>query len=330
MKKKIIASIVFCVLVALMIGRVGNVLSEKRMNRYMILDDELERLDEKYELQIYGSCHAYTSYIPEIIMKQTDIKAYNMSNPGEIMPATYLRMFERFKKDIPKVALVETWGVNPYETYTPTDYILGSYLQSNIESLPLSKEKLEIIEEFEDLDIVSENSRIAKYKSRLLENSICTIDYYYSFNKANKTVGKNGTDWYYDEMVRRITNYGYKPYAENELLDYPQRQSVIDEGESLEIEPDIMKYVEKIIKLCEEKGVTLIFYRTPYRSTANELRKANYFAEYCKENNLIFFDLEKEIEYDYSCDFYDFEHLSKSGAKKSTEFLNAYILEALQ
>ena len=42
------------------------------------------------------------------------------------------------------------------------------------------------------------------------------------------------------------------------------------------------------------------------------------------------FDLEKEIEYDYSCDFYDFEHLSKSGAKKSTEFLNAYILEALQ
>ena len=96
------------------------------------------------------------------------------------------------------------------------------------------------------------------------------------------------------------------------------------------VETSNSTFQERFEKLCEEKGVTLIFYRTPYRSTANELRKANYFAEYCKENNLIFFDLEKEIEYDYSCDFYDFEHLSKSGAKKSTEFLNAYILEALQ
>lgn len=330
MKKRIIASIVFCVLVALMIGRVGNVLSEKRMNRYMILDDELERLDEKYELQIYGSCHAYTSYIPEIIMKQTDIKAYNMSNPGEIMPVTYLRMRERFKTDIPKVALVEIWGVNPYETYSLTEDILGSYMPSNIERLPLSKEKLDIIEEFEDLDRVSDNSRIAKYKSRLLENSLCYIDFNYSFDEANKTIGMNGTDWYYDEMVKRITNYGYRPFDAKEILDYPQEQAVIDEGESLEIEPNIMEYVKKVIELCEEKGVTLIFYRAPYRSTANELRKANYFADYCKENNVIFFDLEKEIEYDYSCDFCDYEHLAKSGAKKSTEFLNTYILEALQ
>lgn len=96
----------------------------------------------------------------------------------------------------------------------------------------------------------------------------------------------------------------------------------------LQIEPDIVKYILKIIELCEAYDVELIFYRSPYISSVNELRKLNHFAQICEENNVLFIDLEQEIDYDYSVDFVDYQHLSELGANKSTQYLIPYILEA--
>ncbi len=330
MNKRVIRSILFCALVVLLVIRFSYVLGEKSMNRYFILEQELERLDEKYELQVYGSCHAYTSYMPEIIIKQTGIKAYNMANPSEIIPTTYLRMLERFKTDKPKVALVETWGLNAYKTYIDSELIFDSYFSHNLERLPYSREKNAIINDFEELDIINENFPIAKYKTRLSENTMCSVDYNYSFNKANKTVGESGVNWIYSEMVKRKTNYGFKTNIETDVSDYLSEQAVIDEGATLEIEAKMMKYVDKIVELCQKNNVELIFYRSPYISFEEELKKVNYFADYCSEKGVLFIDLEKELEYDYTTDFCDYTHLSTKGAKKATNYLNTYILQALK
>lgn len=88
-----------------------------------------------------------------------------------------------------------------------------------------------------------------------------------------------------------------------------------------------MKYMDRIIDLCDRYGVEVIFYRSPYRATANELRKVNYLETYFQEKQIPFFDLEKEIEYDYTTDFCDYEHLSQHGALKSTVFLTEQFLE---
>lgn len=92
--KKWISLIVFCVLTVGLVSWINDVLVDKNINRYYMLEKE------------YG------------------VSCYNMANPGEIIPTTYLRMAQRFKTDVPKVALVEIWGVNPYETYDTTERIL--------------------------------------------------------------------------------------------------------------------------------------------------------------------------------------------------------------
>lgn len=122
--KRVISVLSALVVVALLVGVVasaGDILVRKSDNRYYMLEKELERRNENYEVQIYGSCHAYTAFNSMILVNGYDITCYNMANPGEIIPATYLRMMERFKIDPPKVALVETWGFNVYETYTSTE-----------------------------------------------------------------------------------------------------------------------------------------------------------------------------------------------------------------
>lgn len=75
--------------------------------------------------------------------------------------------------------------------------------------------------------------------------------------------------------------------------------------------------------------MTLIFYRSPYLSTENELRKLNHLEQICAVHGVLFIDLEAEVDYDYTVDFQDYQHLSENGANKSTLYLAEYILDAI-
>ena len=301
---------------------------EKYANRYYMMEKELEEIKD-VDVQIYGSCHAYTSFHSAYFEETYGISSYNMANPSEIMPATYLRMYERFKVDTPEVAVVEIWGVNAYETYFSSEEILDDYLRVNVELIPFSREKMEVINDFEALDMIEDNIPITKYRDRLLQFKINEFDFDYSFEKANEKYNPDGTDYFYGEMVDRFENNGYRFYSTIVLDDYEEQQAYVEPWETLEVEADLMKYVEKIIQLCEENDVELIFYRAPYRSCENELRKANWLEEYFSERNISYYDLEKEIEWNYGGDFYDYEHLGYNGAIKATDFLGDIIIEKM-
>ena len=320
--KRMISFLIVCLLALGMIHQANDVAVNKTHNRYYMLKQELARLDEDYDVQIYGSCHAYTSLDPTYLSKTRGLSAYNMANPSEIIPVTYLQMLEQFKDHAPQTVLVEIWGINPYETYIDTETILTSYLPSNIEQLPPSAEKQAVIREFENLDALGENFALAKYKSRLQSFSLTDVDYNYSYELLDALCNTNEDMAYiYREMESRFSGSGYRTLDSTALPDYPAQQATIAPGETLEIEPVILTYIDKIIALCDDYDVELIFYRAPYRSTANELRKANYLADYLAERSVPFFDLEKELTWDYTTDFNDYEHLSQAGATKATAFL---------
>lgn len=333
--KKLIACVLFCVLVLSLIVRANDILVSKQYNRYYMMDHAIEVQEETFEVQVYGACHSYTSFHPATLEAETSLNSYVMGNPGEIFPVTYLRMMEHFKVDTPKVALVEIWGINAYETYSSQERIFEFYMQPNLELLPLSLEKLEVIQDFDSLDLVLENLAIAKYKERLINQELESFDFDYSF----ESVAVATSAYNKEEMTMRMTNRGfcimpywhentaYDPYVE--VLDYQDRQPNVADSEKLELEADLLKYVDKIIALCEDNGVELIFYRAPYISTANELRKANWFADYCAEKGVLFLDLEKEVSFDLETDFLDYHHLNDVGAVKATKYLAPYILEAI-
>lgn len=334
--KRIIACLVFCALTAGLIAFANDVLLYKNYNRYYMLRQELARLDEEYDVQVFGACHSYTSFQARYFEETYGLTSYVMGGPGEIFPVTWLHMLERFEEDVPEVALVEIWGIHAYETYDTREKILGYYLQPNVELFPFSAAKAEVIRDFDTLDMVLENFPIAKYKDRLIEGDLTGVDFNYSFEGVCELT----SDYDKEEMSMRFANNGfcvmpmwhddpaYDPYIE--VLDFDERQPDVAEDDLLELEADMLKYVEKIIALCEEKGVELIFYRAPYLSKENELRKTNWFARYCAERNVLFLDLEKEMTFDLETDFLDYHHLNETGALKATDYLASYILKALE
>lgn len=330
--KSIVCCVVFVALVLYLLSGVTEVLTPKLENRYYVLEDYLENHPEDtlHDLQIFGSCHSYTSFNPIYMQELTGVSSFVYGNAGEIIPVTYARMAEQFRKHTPKVAVVEIWGINPYETYSSHDRVFGFYLANNLERVKFSLAKQEVIrdfqdKEFQDISLLTMNFPFMNYKDRLLDGSLTKLDFDYSFAET-----KDLTDLYtYKELLARLKNSGYRPNTTNVLADYPQRQNTIATGEILAIEPDIEEYVWKIIDLCKEKNVELIFYRSPYVSTENELKKVNRFKQICDEADVLFLDLEAEIAFDYKRDFLDYQHLSETGANKATEFLLPYIMDAM-
>ena len=334
--KNVLACIVFFVLTLLLIWRANDIVILKTDNRYYMMDHVIEEIDEHIQVQVFGSCHSYTSFQAAYFEQEYGYTAYDLGNPGELIPVTYLRMLERFKTDTPEVALVEIWGINAHETYHSQYENFEYYMPPNVERLPLSLEKLEVIEEYYSLDPLLENFPLAKYKDRIMNMELTREDFQYDLNdvavksftytqeKIRMRIENNG----FCEMPYYCFMRGYDPYLD--ISDYYARQAVVRDDELLEPEPDILKYLDKIIQLCDDYGVELIFYRTPYVSTANELKKANWLDQYLESKGILYLDLEKEMTFDIATDFLDYHHLNENGAIKATNFLAEYIQEAMQ
>lgn len=337
--KRIAACVIFWALIWVLVARVNDILVYKTYNRYYMLDEAVAQAEETYDVQVFGACHSYTSFQAQYFEENYNHSAFDLGGPGEIIPVTYLRMLERFQVDAPKVALVEIWGLNAYDTYTSEEEIFESYMPVNIDQLPLTLEKLEVINDYDSLDILTDNLYIAKYKDRLLNLELKAYDFDYSF----ENLAPNTSDYSRTEMTMRIENNGfcempmhldgagkdqiYTPYMA--IPDYYEKQAKVEDSEKMAYEDDIMKYVNKVIDLCEKYDVELIFYRAPYTSTENELKKSNWFTDFCKEKGITYVDLEKEIDFDINTDFLDYHHLNKYGAVKATDYLAKLILPHL-
>lgn len=337
MKNKILKALLFlaiviCVLLAV-ITTSGDILVDKSLHRYYMLEKELERRNETYDVQVYGSCHAYTSFDPMFLVEGYDISCYNMANPSEIIPSTYLRMLDRFAYDVPEVVLLDIWGLNAYETYIATTDILGGNSSNNLERIPFSLEKLEVISDFDTLDFVDCNFSTIRYRHRLLDGSLTAVDFQYTFERLKETYASYYQEilyenWLCEEMENRFAHNGYLSYPTVAQSTYMELQSEVEPDDQLEIEPVLMKYMDRIIDLCEAKGVKLIVYRAPYVATANEQRKLNWLEGYLQERGITFYDLEQIIPFDPMEDFRDLYHLSATGAAKATQFLAQDVLAA--
>lgn len=340
--RNILTCLLFVVLLFSSIVWVNHIVIEKETNRYYMMDKELEKQTEPFDVEVFGSCHAYTSFNPVQFEHEQGYSAYNLANPSEIIPISYVRMENEFRTRKPKVALVEIWGTSMYNTYVDEESILSSYSPLNVGTLPLTKSKNALIRDFEELDLWNENFPLARFKSRIIDNDLHAYDFHYSFENALKEREAEGTvehSWLFEEMEDRFTHNGSRIYPEileegeefAEKVEWQENIEQIDVGdEMLEVDDKIMKYVDKIIDLCETSGVKLIFYRAPYQANEIELKQANYLEKYFAERDIPYYDLEKNIEFNVQSDFQDENHLGINGNKKVTEFLGRKVTELLE
>lgn len=96
--------------------------------------------------------------------------------------------------------------------------------------------------------------------------------------------------------------------------------------EQKELPDSSVRLLDKIVNICNENNIRLIFYTVPYEG---EYNYSDAMAEYAAANNCTYLNLFEHMDdvgLNGDTDFMDIEHLNISGATKVADYLGEYIV----
>ena len=251
----------------------------------------------------FGSSHSYASFSPDIIENETGLVSYNFATQQQPIYITYYYMIETLKTQKPKYFILDTLMLT-----IDDEYATEGVIRDELDKMKLSKNKIEAIK----TRVKNKEERISYYLN--------IIKYHTRYNELNLNDIKIG-----------LTQIGLKNRG---FISLPQNSEImIDNTEILNIKEKEkisaknLEYLEKIVKLAKENKITLIFVKTPCNLTEKQVKNINWLKEYAQENNIEFIDYNVLIE-ELSLvngDFYDYGHLSGTGAEKLSKNFSEYL-----
>lgn len=317
----ILKAAVFCGLLIPAVIWMGNTFKqaskENIINRYNAqrFGDFYEN-DYKYDLIFIGSSHTYCTFDPKIFDERLGCSSYNMGMPLQLIASTYYELLDILEHQKPKTIVMDVyWGV------MSSDFQINQVTQL-FQVLNNDALKQEYISKVFPLsEKVKYSVDALKYQS----------DYF-----AYKTDE-------YDEKVRKAfglvkpaeethqtgkEEYGGKGFVYcdyNLLPDEYDRTNQFKEldGNSFSFSNEQMKYLDKIIELCREKDIQLIFVTAPVAPVSMGYIK-NYDAihdkinDVAEKNGIPYFDyniISKEEGLLTDENFRDDAHLNYSGVE---------------
>lgn len=266
------------------------------------------------DLVFLGSSHSYCTFDPEIFDNELGISSYQMGMPLQNPNSTYYTLLEVLNYQKPSAVVMEVyWGV------LEDDFELNQ-VKSLFQVLENENLKQDYMKNFPLAEQVKYNINLFKFQ----------LDYFsYKGNDIQTRVRNkfNLIDTVNEKQVG-IEEYRSKGYT---FCNYNMLESEFDstnqfkdyDGKDWEFSDVQKKYLQKIIDICKDNDIELIFVTAPIANVSMEYIK-NYDVIYNKIKN---FADENEIFYiDYNLEnlekklltndnFRDDAHLNHSGVE---------------
>ena len=262
--------------------------------------------EDSLDVIVFGSSHAYCSFVPKVLQDEYGIRAYVLATSEQPVAASYYFMLDALKTQNPKVIVLETYMVNN-SGETPTDVAI----YRATEQMPFSLNKLRMI-------------------SALTDGKEDKVPFYLDlFEYHNRWDELTGDDFFHDVSEDRDEESGYVrldgavEVCPNEIAD-PTAASTID--------PTDAEYLDKIIRLADERGIRLVFAYTPYLVDVKGSADLNATVAFAQSRGVPFADGYADFEkigLNTATDFYDASHTNSSGAEKFTRYFAENFLSDL-
>lgn len=254
----------------------------------------------------FGSSHGVSSISPQEIYDNYGLRTYNLSCEQQNILLSYYWLKEALRYQQPKAVVLDTYFCFPYGEAVAAGEALNSAESTTRKAMDYMKWSdvkcaavADICKSDKKQTMFSYYFPLSRFHSRWLwlgEND-------FSYMEMSNHSGLKG----YSMLAGRCGNEVYKPF------------NIGDDGEITEMVPLMQEYLDKIVDLCNEKGIKLILIKTP--STAGTVQRYNRVAAYAKEKGIEYYDfnensLYNEIGYNFSADNSDGGHLNYWGAQK--------------
>lgn len=255
------------------------------------------------DIIFFGSSHSYSSFSPDIIEEETGFISYNFATQQQPIYITYHYMIEALKTQKPKYFVLDTLMLTADEEYTTEGVVRDA-----LDKMKFSKNKIEAIK----VSVENKEDRMSYYLN--------IIKYHTRYSELNLNDIKIGLNQI------GLKNRGFISLPSNNeiMIDNSELLNITDE---LKISNKNLEYLEKIVKLAQENNITLIFVKTPCNLTEKQVKNINWIKEYSHKNDINFIDYNLNMN-DLNLeigDFYDYGHLSGTGAEKLSKDFSNYL-----
>ena len=310
MKKRILILTSVLLICVILLGFLQALL----MPKYMDNTKEGALIGEYYEnagnndVIFIGDCEVYENFSPITLWEEYGITSYIRGSAQQLIWQSYYLMEETFRYETPKVMVFNVLSMK-YDTpkSTGAQSQREAYNRMTIDGMRWSMSKWNCIqasmtqEEKEKEAEFSYIFPILRYHDRW---SQLTADDFTYWLKRDK-VSDNGY----------LMQTGVKPLAD-EHVERPLADYTLGENS--------WYYLEKMTKLCKEKGTELVLIKAPALSPVWWEQWDAQVEEYAKKNNLTYInmlDFQEEIGIDWQTDTYDTGlHLNVYGAEKASRW----------
>jgi hypothetical protein len=267
----------------------------------------LKTWDEFYEIPrnstdilCYGSSHNMCTVNHGLLWNEYGFTSASAGNIGLGLRTTYYYIRETLNYQSPKVILLEM----VYTVWDPEEFT--GY--EEVMALNQSPDRAALVKEIygEDENYMDYLLGLPVYHTRYWEISKKDFTGFGMYS-----LGYYGTWNLYTEGVPR--NFS-------------------DTAKATPIDSEKLEWLEKIVQLCKDEGIELVFYLAPYNAavTPEEWDQLEWVEQYAQEIGVPMINFNKlndEIGLDFSTDYADNHHLNVYGGAKVTTYLGKYLQE---
>lgn len=276
------------------------------------IDPATARIKEYYnekpntiDVIFVGNSETSMGYSPITVWQKYGITSYNYGSSYQTTQIAYYKLKECLKYQNPKIILLET---NSFFEIASNEEACRKVLNNlKLDNVTLNA----ILDKNVDLDNrLSYVLPLLRFHSRW--NQLETNDFKISLKKEFQTVQYKG-------MPMNVKKSAY-----NGDKDYMREKGKIEK-----IPEKNLNYVEKIIKLCEDKKIKLVMVEIP--KTIWSLEKNKAIIELANKYGIDFIDfnlMQNQIGLDWSNDTYDAGgHMNVYGAEKVSSYIGQVLSE---
>lgn len=310
-RKSLVKGFIFLIILIFIISGISPIFIKKTGHRNKLFQGLYMNTEDQYDVVLIGSSHMNNSINPNILWNQYGVTSFNYATGGQPLDVSYFLLREVLKKHKNPIVVVDLYYLGLTDQYGSEGYI--RYVLDN---LKFSTNKLEaIVNCTPSKDWIYYLFPFLKYHSRWKE--LKKYDFHY-----------DGAAYYYK-----------KGFADGREIYGKDNMSDLSITETADLPPKTEKYLYKIIELCKEKNLQLIFTNAPYdyTSTANmknwhkePAKMFNKVSEISKENNIPFINYclkLDEIGFNFKSDMFNIGHLNTWGSNKVTLDLGKFLKE---
>ena len=306
MKKYISRIICILLVIAIALGGLwyaNRVLVMKRADGILTMQSFYAQPEGTVDVLLVGNSHSGINIDTATLWDEYGISAYDLWGGVQPLWNSYHYIVEALKYQTPKVIVLEvTAATSDYEYSEEQNQI------KNTAGMKLSKNKIEAVKASAPSDRwINLLLGFPLYHGRFDELEEKDFEHFpWSANQEN--------------FKGSYLMYGSGIYEQESAEGITEKKEIMDKER---------EYLDKIIALCDEQGISLLLLKTPALEKESTQPYYNTISDIADENGLNFINMnlmEDEIgieETDWSLD----RHMNAGGARKVAQWLGAYLGE---